>query len=61
MLALKAAMDGNVLKLRFVKSIKCKTLEIKIPNQTYQRDGIIVQGESEMKISIAPEKINFIG
>jgi hypothetical protein len=54
-------MDGKVLKLRFAKSVKCKSLEIKIPNKTYQRDGIIVQGESLMKISLAKEKINFIG
>jgi diacylglycerol kinase family enzyme len=59
--ALKAAMDGKVLKLRFVKSVKCKTIEIKIPNAIYQRDGTIVRGESEMKISLAKEKINFIG
>jgi diacylglycerol kinase family enzyme len=58
---LKKVMKGNILKLRAVNSVKCKKVEIKIPNRTFQYDGIISHGDEVLKISIAKEKINFLG
>ncbi|MDR2369079.1 MAG: YegS/Rv2252/BmrU family lipid kinase [Mycoplasmataceae bacterium] len=58
---LKKVMDGNILKLRAVTSVKCKKVEIKLPNKTYQYDGTIVQGSDVMNVSIGKEKINFLG
>jgi diacylglycerol kinase family enzyme len=58
---LKKVMKGDVLKLRVVTSVKCKKVKIKLPNKTYQYDGIIAEGDDILKVSIAKEKINFLG
>jgi diacylglycerol kinase family enzyme len=58
---LMQVMKGNVLKLRVTTSVKCKKVQIKIPNKTFQYDGIISNGDSTLNISIAKEKINFLG
>jgi diacylglycerol kinase (ATP) len=58
---LKKVMKGNILKLRVVTSIKCKKVEIKLPNKTFQHDGIISHGDNLLTVSIAKEKIKFLG
>jgi diacylglycerol kinase family enzyme len=58
---LKKVMGGNILKLHVVTSVKCKKVEIKLPNKTYQFDGIIRHGDDLLKITIAKEKITFLG
>jgi diacylglycerol kinase family enzyme len=58
---LRKVMKGDILKLRVVTSVKCQKVEIKLPNKTYQCDGIIYHGEDLLTVSIAKEKINFLG
>jgi diacylglycerol kinase (ATP) len=54
-------LKGKVLDLNFAKSVKCKSVEMKLPNKTYQYDGVLVRNEDTLKITIGKEKINFIG
>jgi diacylglycerol kinase family enzyme len=58
---LMKVMKGNVLKLRVTTSIKCKKVSLKLPNKTFQLDGIICHDTDVLNVSIAEEKINFLG
>jgi diacylglycerol kinase (ATP) len=58
---LRKVIKGEILKLRVVTSLKTKQVRIKLTNKIYQYDGIIVSGVDLLEISIAEEKINFLG